>query len=215
MAIRAAVFDLDGTICDTLGDIAASMNRAFTHVGLPTHPTAYYAQCVGNGIRKNLWSAAPAGTPDDILEEALAFYLKDYPEHCADTTVPYPGFRQLLSELAGRGLKLAVVTNKTEATAQRLIRALLPEVDFALVWGRHDSRPLKPDPALGEALCDALSLIKEEILFCGDGDADVKFALNCGFFPVAVTWGYRTVAQLKEVGAEHFADTAEDILRYV
>ena len=213
--IRAAVFDLDGTICDTLGDIGATMNRAFASVGLPQKPAAEYAQCIGSGIRKNLWSAAPKGTPDEVLEKALAFYLADYPEHCADTTEPYPGIRQLLRELTDRNIRLAMVTNKTEATAQKLVNAILPDVPFSFVWGRKDGRPLKPDPALGEAVCEALALSPEEILFVGDGDADMLFAVNAGFRGVAVTWGYRTVEQLREAGAEYFADTAEEVLNYV
>ena len=215
MAICAAVFDLDGTICDTLGDIGASMNRAFASVGIPTRPVEEYARFIGGGIRNAFQQAAPQGTTEEVREKALAFYLADYPEHCADSTEPYPGLRQLLLELTARNIRLAVVTNKTETTAQRLISAILPDVPFSFVWGRKDGRPLKPDPALGDDVCRELSLSPEEILFVGDGDADMLFAANAGFKGVAVTWGYRSVEQLREAGAENFADTAEEVLNYV
>ena len=213
--VRAVVFDLDGTLCDTIPDIGGSFNRAFAHVGLPTRPVREYGQFVGYGIRENLHRAAPAGTPEDVEAEALRFYLADYPEHCADSTVPYPGIRELISALSERGVKLAVVTNKTEATAKRLLDALFPEKPFVLIWGRQEGRALKPSRELGDAVSEALGVPSENILGVGDGDSDVKWALNSGFQSVAVTWGYRTRDQLTAAGAKRFADAPGEIQRSI
>ena len=215
MGVRAAVFDLDGTLCDTIADIGASFNRAYEAVGLPTRPVREYGAFVGFGIRENLRRAAPPGTAPELLEAALERYLADYPVHCADTTVPYPGIEPLLRHLTERRIPAAVVTNKTEATAQKLLTAILPDVPFAFIWGRREGRALKPSPELGRAVAEALGLPPEEILYCGDAEPDVLFAENCGFFGVAAAWGYRTRDELLAAGAGIVADAPEELLRYL
>lgn len=213
--IRAVVFDLDGTLCDTVPDIGESMNRAFAHVGLPKRPVREYEAFIGYGIRENMRRAAPEGTSDAQLEEAVRFYLADYPEHCADDTAEYPGITALLKELKRRGLAVAVVTNKTDASAVKVLTKLFPNTDFAFIWGRADGRPLKPSPELGKAVCDTLRLKPDEICYVGDGDPDVLFAKACGFFSVTVPWGYRSREFLKEAGAERFAETPAEILAFL
>ncbi len=215
MAIRAAVFDLDGTLCDTISDIGASFNRSFAAVGLPTRPVREYGAFVGFGIRENLRRAAPPGADPAVLEEALRRYLEDYPVHCADSTVPYPGIRALLEALTERQIRVSVVTNKTEATAQKLLTAILPEIPFAFVWGRREGRALKPSRELGEAAAAELALPPEEILYCGDAEPDVAFARNAGFRCVAAAWGYRSREALEAAGAERIAACPEEILTYL
>ena len=212
MAVRAAVFDLDGTLCDTISDIGASLNRSFAAVGLPTRPVREYGAFVGMGIRNTVFGVAPSGADPAVLEEALRFYLEDYPVHCADSTVPYPGIREVLTELCRRGVRVAVVTNKTEATAQRLLGAILPTIPFAFIWGRRDGRALKPSRELGEAVSAGLGLSPEEILYCGDSEPDVAFAANAGFRLAAAAWGYRSREALTAAGAEHIIDRPEALL---
>ena len=215
MTVWAAVFDLDGTLCDTISDIGASSNRAFASVGLPTRPVREYGAFVGYGIRENLRKAAPPGTAPELLETAVERYLADYPEHCADSTVPYPGILEMLTALCERGVRVAVVTNKTEATAQRLIGAILPSVPFAFIWGRREGRSLKPSRELGEAVSTELGLPPEEILYCGDSEPDVTFAQNAGFRLVAAEWGYRSREVLAAAGADCIASAPEEVLDFL
>ena len=211
--IRAVVFDLDGTLLNTLPDIGASANRALRRAGLPELPLETYRGLIGHGIRALFRLAVPEGTPDDVYEKALADYLADYPEHCTELTHAFPGIYEMLERLKGAGYRLAVLSNKTERTTLRIIGKFFPETGFELVWGNNGVRPLKPAPDAGEALCKELGLTPEEIMYVGDGDSDMEFASKVGFFGTGVTWGYRSRKQLAENGADALVDSAEEIAR--
>ena len=168
--IRAVVFDLDGTLLNTLPDIGASANRALRRAGLPELPVENYRGLIGHGIRALFRLAVPEGTPDDVYEKALADYLADYPEHCTELTHVFPGIYEMLGRLKRAGYRLAVLSNKTERTTLRIIGKFFPETGFELVWGNNGVRSLKPAPDAGEALCKELGLMPEEIMYVGDGD---------------------------------------------
>lgn len=209
-SIKAVVFDLDGTLLDTLWDIAGAANCALRESGLPEHPAERYRAYVGHGIRELIRQALPEGT--DFAEQVLSSYLAYYPEHCTDLTVFFPGIEDMLRTL-GQRYTLGVLSNKTERTAKRIIAHYFPSDMFRLVWGNDGKRPLKPDPAAGPLLCKELGVKPEEILFFGDGDTDMEFANHAGFLPVACSWGYRSRAELEQAGARYIVDSAEQLTK--
>ncbi|MDE7242537.1 MAG: HAD family hydrolase [Oscillospiraceae bacterium] len=194
--IKAVVFDLDGTLMDTLPDIAASLNRALAACGLPTHSLRTCESFVGGGIREAVRKAAPPGTDEAVINQILDVYLRDYPLHCMDTTRPYDGVPELLHGLSSRGLLLGVLSNKTEAPTQKIIQTLLPDIPFRCVFGRVDTVPLKPDPAAAGRVLEALRVTAAEIVYAGDSGTDVEFAHRAGMLAAATPWGYRSREEL-------------------
>ena len=211
--IRAVVFDLDGTLLDTLPDIGAGSNAALRHSGLPERSLADYRRLVGNGIRVLMRRAVPDDTPDDVYEKTLAFYLQYYPEHCTAHTKFFPGIEQMLRTLHGAGYMLGVLSNKTEKTAVRIMDHYFPKNLFRLVWGNNGQRPLKPDPSAGKLLCEELGVAPDELMYVGDGDTDMEFASKNGFFAAGVTWGYRDREVLAQYGADALIDDAAQLLK--
>lgn len=207
--IRAVVFDLDGTLLDTVPDLGECANIALRKFELPERPMRDYQSRIGHGIRNLVRQSVPDGTEDSLTEQVLAYYLSYYPEHCTEHTVPYPGVMELLKKLEKSGYVLGVITNKTERTAQRIIAHFFPHTPFQLVWGNNGERPLKPATDAGEALCRELSLKPEEILYLGDGDLDMEFASKMGFYAAGAAWGYRSREALQENGADAILDCAE------
>lgn len=199
---RAVLFDLDGTLLNTIPDIAGAMNRALTAEGLPPRPLADFGRIVGSGIREAIRRAAPEGTDPALLETIHTRYQADYPLHCTDDTSCYPGIPALLEALHRSGCQLGVITNKTEATSQQMIAHFFPNVPFAFVWGSNGQRPLKPAAEVGVLACQTLALAPEEILFVGDSDVDILFARNAGFHSAGAVWGFRGEAELAAAGAE-------------
>lgn len=209
--IKAAIFDLDGTLLDTLADITASADTALAQFGLPTHTVQEFRSFVGHGSLTMFHNATPDGTPEETIRQALAAYLKWYPEHCTVHTQYFPGVQAFLSALTDAGIRVAVISNKTEATGKKIMAHFFPDVPWAFIWGNNNSRPLKPAPEAGRLACEALNLRPEEILFVGDGDTDMEFASNVGFHAAGVTWGYRSREQLIAAGADFLSDSFSEL----
>lgn len=207
-SIRAVVFDLDGTLLDTLPDLGESANVALRRFGMPLRTTDEYRTRIGHGIRNLVRRCVPEGTDEALFEQVLAFYLAYYPEHCTEHTLVYDGVKELLAALERGGYMLAVLSNKTERTAQRIISHFFPQTAFRLVWGNNGIRPLKPALDAGTALCEALNLSPKEILYLGDGDSDMEFASKMGFFAAGAAWGYRSRDALRENGADMILENA-------
>ena len=199
--IHAVVFDLDGTLLDTIPDIAGALNRALAACGLPTHPVRRVETFVGGGIRDAVRKAVPADTPDETLERILEIYKEDYCNRCTEQTARYPGVPEMLERLLQHGFALGVLSNKTEATAQKIVRTYFPDVPFRCVLGRVDGRPLKPDPAAAVPVLEALGLPAGEVAYAGDSGTDILFARAVGMIPAAAPWGYRSRDELAEKGA--------------
>ena len=200
---RLIAFDLDGTICNTLKDIASSLNRALAAQGFQT----YSDEDVSGLIGKSIVYMCKNAVPQDRFEawtDVRDGFLEDYSGHLCDTTVPYPGMPEMLHALRDRGVTLAVVTNKPDPHAKKMIRTLFPEEGlFARVQGQCAEYPVKPDPTMLDVVREDLGFSREETLYLGDMDVDLQFAKNAGLQCVGCGWGYRGEAFLKEAGAKY------------
>ena len=200
--LKAVIFDLDGTLLDTIPDIAGALNRALAACGLPTHPVKECEAFVGGGIREAVCRAVPDRNDTDAVERVLAHYLTDYPLHCAEQTAPYPGVKAMLTSLTERGYLLGVLSNKTESSTVKIIQTFFPDIPFRCIFGRAGDRPLKPDPAAAAPVLEALGLRPCEIAYVGDSGTDMRFAQSAGLLPVAAPWGYRSQEELITSGAD-------------
>lgn len=209
--MKAVLFDLDGTLVNSIYDIGGAMNVALESLEQPTFPIEQYYKMVGNGMRK-LCQRALAEDRQQLLEELLQRYQTRYLAHCCDDTVVYEGVPQLLNELHEQGYKLAVITNKPADQAKRVMDTLLPGAPLDVVWGQQPPFAVKPDPAVYYHVCDLLGVQAEETLYCGDSDVDMLFAKNAGAKGVGCLWGFRDEAELKAAGADHLAKTPLEIL---
>jgi phosphoglycolate phosphatase len=212
MPLRAALFDLDGTLLDSLHDIGAAMNHALAHHGLPVHPLSDYRGFVGEGVRVLVSRAVPAGR-EALHEAVLDTYRVRYAECMLDTTRPFPGIPELLSRLAGEGVKLAVLSNKPHASTRRLVESLLPEVRFGAIYGERAGVPRKPDPTAALGLAAELGVGPEDCAFIGDTAVDMDTARAAGMYGVGVTWGFRDVEELQAHGARALAHTTDELLQ--
>ena len=198
---RLAILDLDGTLLDTLDDLAASVNAALLAVGLPTRPRQEIERFVGEGARLLLERAVAPRT--DLAAEALAAWWRHYDVHCLDRTRPFPGLPELLTR---SGRRLAVHTNKPGRVARHILAGLGLLERFAIVTG-GDEAPRKPDPAGTLDIMRRLSARPEDTVFIGDSPTDVRTARHAGVTMVGVTWGFRPGAELRAAGAVHLVDT--------
>ena len=213
--IKAIVFDLDGTLLDTVGDIAAALNRALAACGLPTHEQKTVETFLGGGIRDAVMKATPEGTGQEVIERVLDLYRDDYVAHCTEKTRLYDGVREMVDCLAAQGFEMAVLSNKTEATAQKIVAHFFPNGEFKAVFGRAADRPLKPHPDAAKPVLDVLGLAPEEIAYVGDSNTDILFAKAVGMLPVATPWGYRSREELVEAGAELIAEHPMELLELI
>ena len=212
---KLVAFDLDGTICNTLSDIASSLNRALAAQGFQT----YSDDAVSGLIGKSIVYMCKNAVPQDRFEawtDVCDGFLSDYAEHLCDTTVPYPEMPDMLHALRSRGITLAVVTNKPDPHAKKMIRTLFPEEGlFARVQGQCADYPVKPDPTMLDVVRESLGFSREETLYLGDMDVDLQFAKNAGLKCVGCGWGYRGEAFLKEAGAEHVISHPLELLEII
>jgi phosphoglycolate phosphatase len=214
MAYKAVLFDIDGTLLDTLKDIAMSANRALTILGFPQHNIKSYKQFVGDGMEALAERILPENRRDAATVTKLVNIInREYGRHWADTTKPYAGIRDLLQALTARGLKKAVLSNKPDDSAKLTVSRLLPLWHFELVSGVRPDIPAKPDPAGALEIAQRLDVPPEDFLFLGDTSTDMKTAIAAGMYPVGVLWGFRTADELKESGAKLLIKTPIDLLK--
>ena len=205
----AILFDLDGTLVDSLADIAAATNRVLASLGLPEHPVDAYRAFVGQGARRLVERALPADRRE-LLDEADAAFRADYMQNLLVATKPYPGILALLQTLRALGTPLAVCTNKPQAAAERVVAGLFPEGTFRVVSGQRPEIARKPDPAMALALARELDADPAKVWFLGDTKTDMETAQAAGMRAVGVLWGFRPRAELEEYGADRvLADPAD------
>ncbi len=205
------IFDLDGTLLNTLEDLHLAINHTLAWAGLPEQGIAQTRAYVGNGIRRLIERSVPAGTPPEVVDELNAEFDSFYAEHCRDNTQPYEGIPGLLARLGERGARMAVVSNKTQYAVSDLVEAHFPGV-FDAVVGVREGVAKKPAP-------DMVALALEEMgtgelghaVYVGDSEVDVATARNAGLECLAVSWGFRNEAQLVEAGATTICATPAEL----
>ena len=203
---RAVIFDLDGTLLNTLTDIAAAMNKALVSAGLPAHPEEAYKLFTGDGA-KNLTLRA-LGDRTDLFDQVYAFYNEEYGKNSRVHTAPYPGIVDMLKELEAAGIKLCVLSNKGDRDVQQVLAHYFGEISFACARGVREGGPVKPDPRGPLEIARTLGLSKDAIWYVGDTVTDMRCARNAGMESIAVTWGFQTREMIEEVGADHWADSS-------
>jgi len=213
MQYKAVVFDLDGTLLDTLDDLAASMNAALGRFGLETHPADDYRYFVGDGLDNLVRRVAPAARDDGELAEKLLDAMRDeYSRRWADKTQPYAGVAKMLDGLTDRGLAITVLSNKPDDFTGLCVRRLLGDWRFEIVQGVSDDVPAKPDPAGAIMISERLGIAPGEFLYLGDTDTDMKTANAAGMYAVGATWGFRTPEELRDNGAKALIDHPTGLL---
>lgn len=203
MKFKAVLFDLDGTLLDTLDDLADSMNAVLEASGYPVHDVEAYKYFVGNGLRNLTERCLPGEhrTPAEI-DFHLDKLRKEYEARWDKKTRPYRGIPELLDALAGKGIKIAVLSNKADEFAVRVVRKLLPDWRFEAVVGEKPGYPKKPDPSGAIAIAAQLGIPCQEFLYLGDTNVDMKTAVSAGMYAVGVLWGFRKADELAESGAK-------------
>ena len=215
------LFDLDGTLIDTIDDLAMATERVLTEWGCgnadgsPVHDRHTYHQFVGNGIRKLLERAFGSRISDEELDKAFVRFIEVYDAHCADKTVPYDGVIPLLDELKARGYRMGVVTNKAEAQARRLATKFFEQYGFCCVYGSVTDRPNKPHPQVVRMALEDCGAVGERTLFVGDSNVDVETAHNANLVCGGACWGFRGEEELRRAGAEILLHHPLDLLGFL
>lgn len=213
MKYKAVIFDLDGTLLDTLEDLADSMNRVLEKRGLPVHPVKAYRKFVGSGAARLVSRALPPEKRTQIFEaDCLEEFSKIYSSNWNNKTMPYEGIPELLDAITSEKIKMAVLSNKPQHFTELCVREFLSAWKFELIFGQREGRPIKPDPAGPLEIARSFSILPQECLFLGDSDIDMKTAVNAGMFPVGAAWGFRSEKELLESGAAELIDRPSKLL---
>ena len=210
---KVYIFDLDGTLLDTLGDLAASTNYALRTHGMPEHSIDDVRRFVGNGVRKLMERAIPGGAANPDFEATFATFRQYYMEHSLDTTKPYEGISETLAELKRRGCRLAVVSNKMMAATQELCRYFFSDT-IEVSIGENESQGIrkKPAPDTVFAALRKLGVGNGEAVYVGDSDVDIQTAANAGLPCISVLWGFRDRDFLIQHGAKTFISAPSELL---
>lgn len=210
---KLVIFDLDGTLLNTIDDLGLATNFALQQMGYPTHPLQAYPAMVGNGVTKLLERAMPAEVCSDPLQlqHTRQYFQQYYDLHSADHSSPYEGIPELLADLTSAGIKLAVASNKYQKAVEQLVGHFFPDVPWASVWGHRNEMPVKPDPSIVFGILNDCPTPKADVLYVGDSGVDMTTARRACVESVGVTWGFRPVSDLKAAYADHIVDTPDAI----
>lgn len=210
---KLVIFDLDGTLLNTISDLANSTNYALACLGFATHLAEAYNLMVGNGINKLFERALPEGekTKENVLQIRREFLLH-YDRHNTDKSQPYPGISELLALLQSKGVQLAVASNKYQAATEKLIKHYFPHIHFIAVFGQREGIKVKPDPTIVEDILLMTNIEKEKVLYVGDSGVDMQTAINAGITSCGVTWGFRPRTELENYHPDYIVDKAEEIM---
>ena len=212
---KAVIFDLDGTLIDSLPDIAEYVNITLEKYGAPKKDVCKIRQYIGNGARNLILRSFDGAIEGERAEEILSFYNKNYTESGSPKTRLFEGVKEVLFELKKRGYKLGVLTNKPQVTTDGVYQTYLKEIGFDAVVGQTAGKKIKPNPDTLLELLNNLGVLVENAYMVGDGETDVEVAINAGVHGVAVLWGYRDKDQLLNAGAKVFAEKPLDLLKVI
>lgn len=208
---KLVIFDLDGTLLNTIADLGDACNFALRTLGYSEHALATYNYMVGNGVRKLIERAEPdadAGT----LDRLLALFREYYDEHSTDHTTPYPGIPELLAALHENGVAIAVASNKYQAAVDKIVHHFFPDIPFVAIMGQTEERPVKPDPSIVFAILNKYPTPKTAVLYAGDSAVDMETARRACVDSVGVTWGFRPVSELRGAYADNIVSSPAEIL---
>jgi phosphoglycolate phosphatase len=210
---QLVIFDLDGTLLNTIDDLGSATNYALETMGYPKHPISSYPAMVGNGVTRLLQRAMPSGLDtDENVERMRTAFREYYDEHNTDLTTVYPGMYDLVRALQERGIKLAVASNKYHEAVVHLVRHFFPDIEWAVIAGQKEGIPTKPDPSIVFDILTCVPTPKVQVLYVGDSAVDMETARRACVESVGVTWGFRPVGELKAAYADHIVNTPAEIL---
>ena len=211
--MKAVLFDLDGTLTNTLDDIADSMNYALNQYGLTSHPVDAYRYMVGNGAR--ILAERAVGKRTDLLDAVYDAYMERYKNHAADKTRAYEGTTELLKALSERGILICVLSNKPHRDTITVVNHYFPEIHFDAVQGQIEGVPVKPDPAGALTLAEKLNIDPSDFAYLGDTKVDMTCAVKAGMHPFGALWGFRDADELIKAGAEILLKSPPELLAYI
>lgn len=213
MNYKAVIFDLDGTLLDTIDDLADSMNFVLDRFQYSTHGVDKYKYFVGDGMLTLVKRALPPEVcTEETANQCLEAMREEYAQRWADKSKPYKGIPELLNALQAKGIKINILSNKPHEFTQEVVKKLLPDWSFEIIFGERKGIPKKPDPAGALEICSMLGLNPEQVLYLGDTNTDMMTANAAGMHAVGVTWGFRPAEELLEHGAKVLIDAPEELL---
>lgn len=216
MEKKLVIFDLDGTLLDTIADLAAATNAALSAFGFPTHRQTSIRTFVGNGISKLLERSLPE---ENRNEENIALlrsvFFPYYDAHNAELTTPYPGITDMLALLNSKGLKLAIASNKYQLATEKLVTHYFPDIPFLSVLGQRTDVPIKPNPQIVRDILSVACVSPEEVLYVGDSGVDMQTGRNAGIDTIAISWGFRSREELQTYSPLAIIDHPSQLLQYI
>jgi phosphoglycolate phosphatase len=213
MKYKAILFDLDGTLLDTLEDIADSMNAVLVQSGFPAHPVDSYRTLVGDGIVNLVHRALPEERRNDkTVSECVASMRDEYSRRWDNKSRPFPGVEEMLNRLTEIGAPISIFSNKPHDFTILTVEKLLPHWSFLSVQGIREGNPMKPDPSVPLEIARTISIKPSQFVYTGDTSTDMKTAVAAGMFPVGVTWGFRSAEELKQHGARKLISEPSELL---
>jgi len=211
MRFKAALFDLDGTLLDTIRDLADSMNAVLERMGYPTHPLEAHKVFVGDGVESYVRRALPEDADEETVRRGMVMEQEEYGKRWDVATRPYDGVLEMLSALDDMGIPKAILSNKPDGFVKLTVEKLLPGCTFDIVQGVLPDVPKKPDPTAALDIAERLGARPDEVLFLGDSNTDMKTAVAAGMYGVGAVWGFRTPEELNENGARELANHPSDV----
>lgn len=208
---KGVIFDLDGTLIHSLPDIAAAMNRSLSRFGLPVFEENAYKYKVGNGVLK--LTERVVGDRKDLYDQVLNAYMEDYAQHNRVNTQPFRGVKELLKELEKRQVPMGVLTNKDQRDAENVLAHFFPQTQFAVIRGRVEGVPLKPDPTGALLIASTMGVAPADCLYVGDTSTDMNCGRNARMETVGVLWGYRSREELTANGARHLIAEPMELIK--
>lgn len=211
---QLAIFDLDGTLVNSIADLGSTANHLLKLRGLPVHPIDAYYHFVGNGVHKLCERCLPADTPAAEVEQFFADFNAYYSQHCLDETAPYVGIPNVLEQMKAAGVHLAVASNKTQPFVETIVKHYFGAACFDQILGSSDFRPKKPSPEIITQILKNAGVQADQAVMIGDSNVDIQTAKNAGIASIGCIWGFRGKEELAQAGADALAEKPEDLLKF-
>lgn len=215
LLIKACIFDLDGTLLNTIEDICDSLNESLKKHGYSVHSVEDCKKFVGSGTKKLIYRAMGIIPSDEEYKKVFNDYLELYEQRLLNKTKPYKGIFNILTLLQEKNIPISVFSNKPQSLAERAVKYYFPDIDFSAIFGQNNDYPRKPDPTVALKISEIVNINPKEIAFIGDSVQDYKTARNAGMIPVSVLWGYQEKKDIESVGAHCFFDNTKELLEFL